>query len=294
MRDRGVHRDGEAHAGVRRVPPRVRMAELMPMSSPSPFTSGATGVARVDGGVGLDDVLEREAPPRLGSAMGICRFSALITPEVTVPSSPNGLPMATASSPTRSREESPTVHGGPAVPLDLDDGEVVSGRCRPPRRGAQPVGELHLDRRAPATTWLLVRMCPSDAVHDARAVASGPVTKPPPPMSTRTTAGRTASATAATRSAASRPCRAARRAAPRGAPRHRPSGHGPCGRFGRVRAPASAGPGGSGGTPKEPVEAGEVEGRPTLPARPTGRSRRRSRVLLSVPCALRRRCRCSP
>ena len=62
----------------------------------------AAGVAGVECGVGLDDVLDDARWPTR-RAVGSDRPSALTTPAVTEPVRPSGLPTATTSWPTRSR-----------------------------------------------------------------------------------------------------------------------------------------------------------------------------------------------
>ena len=75
---------------------------------------GAAGVAGVEGGVGLDDVLDEAGggPLRVGSE----RPRALTTPAVTDPASPSGLPTATTSWPTTRSSASPSVGGRGVTP----------------------------------------------------------------------------------------------------------------------------------------------------------------------------------
>ena len=101
----------------------------------------AAGVAGVERGVGLDDVVDdAQGPGR--SRSGSERPSALTTPAVTLPASPSGLPTATTSWPTRRSDASPSLAGGGVGPSRADDREIRqrvgaddAERCR------RPVGE---------------------------------------------------------------------------------------------------------------------------------------------------------
>ncbi len=82
----------------------------------------AAGIAHVDGGVGLDEILVagdvvEEMPRSL-------RPMAETMPIVTVWPTASGLPMANTTSPTRSLSLSASVTQGRFVGLDLDDGDV--------------------------------------------------------------------------------------------------------------------------------------------------------------------------
>lgn len=87
-------------------------------------------------------------------------------PAVSVHWKPNGLPIATATSPTRSAEELPSSACGSAAPRAPPSRRItarsVSGSSptsTAPRRS--PSGSEAVRRRLPATTWLLVSAKPS-------------------------------------------------------------------------------------------------------------------------------------
>ena len=85
---------------------------------------GATGVAGVDRGVGLDEVAQAAAagPPPKTSML---RSRPLTMPIETLPGNwPSGLPIATARWPTRSVEESPSGRAGRSGRVHLDEREV--------------------------------------------------------------------------------------------------------------------------------------------------------------------------
>ena len=83
----------------------------------------AAAVARVDRGVGLDEVVE-DGPPSTGMVRPIAEMMPLVTESVNVPS---GLPMAIACWPTWMVDESPIGAVGRPRRVDLDDGEVGEG-----------------------------------------------------------------------------------------------------------------------------------------------------------------------
>ena len=98
-------------------------AVLMPTTSAALSASAPPRVAGVQGGVGLDDVLDQAAGAAAPAAQGAAR-AALTTPALTEPAKPSGLPMATTSWPTRSWSASPSTAGDVAVARGADDGEV--------------------------------------------------------------------------------------------------------------------------------------------------------------------------
>ena len=187
LADQRLHlrdRDGEAHVlrarrigdrGVDGDDPTLRVDER------------ASGVARVDRGVGLDHVAEEAA-----GLVWRSRCSPETIPRVTLrpPSSASALPIATTSSPTCTLSESPS--------------SIVEGSC--PRPGARPgrsagaaehlggellpVGEVRLDLSAPSTTWLFVTMTPSD--DTTNPVPAAPPLPGPPSSTMATTAGTSA------------------------------------------------------------------------------------------------------
>ena len=93
----------------------------------------AARVAGVDGRVGLDEVLEGVDMPSW------LRPSALTMPEVTVWPTPNGLPMASTTSPTCSASTSPKVDHRQLVELDLEHRQVGLG-VGADQPGARPGG----------------------------------------------------------------------------------------------------------------------------------------------------------
>ena len=93
----------------------------------------------------------------------ISRWSALTIPEVTVSSSPNGLPIATTSSPTWSTVESPSAIGSSTLV-----GASTWSTARSVEVSAPTSDALYLDPFgnrididvAPSITCSLVTMCP--------------------------------------------------------------------------------------------------------------------------------------
>jgi hypothetical protein len=88
--------------------PRVRMAELMPITRAWASTSGPPGAARVDRRVGLHTVDEGER--RVGVAVGLHhhgRSTAETMPWLTESDRPSGRAEASTGSPIRMASESP-------------------------------------------------------------------------------------------------------------------------------------------------------------------------------------------
>ena len=103
------------------------IAVLMPTTSPLQVEERPAAVARVDGGVGLDEVVVR-------ARRRCSRPFALTMPIVTVWPRPNGLPIATTYSPTRScsLEPSGDERADPSRPSSSSTREVElarRGRC---------------------------------------------------------------------------------------------------------------------------------------------------------------------
>src|SRR6266545_4346183 len=121
------------------------------------------------------------------------RSSALTIPEVTEPSRPSGLPIASTVSPTRSAALSPNFAAvSPLIPLTLTTARSVRGSVPTIRAVAVfPSKKLTctVPPRASATTWLLVTMLPSALK----------ITPEPSPVAVRmaTTLGLTAAAMSA-------------------------------------------------------------------------------------------------
>ena len=93
----------------------------------------------------------------------IRRCSAETTPVVSVRSSPNGLPIATVGSPTRTAEESPSASGCRSASLGLTDSTARSVSASLPTTRAATVRWSENETRTSseeATTWALVRMWP--------------------------------------------------------------------------------------------------------------------------------------
>ena len=96
------------------------MAVLMPITSPAQVDQRTARVARIDGGVGLDEVVVAPWP--------MTRCLALTMPAVTVCSRPKGLPIATTHSPGRTRVGVAQRQGEELlVGLDADQGDVGLG-----------------------------------------------------------------------------------------------------------------------------------------------------------------------
>jgi hypothetical protein len=136
------------------VPPWIW--ELTPITSPRPSSSGPPELPWL---IGASVWTASLIVPPLGDWMS--RPVALTIPAVIVRSSPNGLPIAYAASPTVARLESSNVSGCRAdagaftcTTARSDDGSVpttVAGYVAPPLKPTRmPL--------APATTWSLVTM----------------------------------------------------------------------------------------------------------------------------------------
>ena len=93
------------------------MAVLIPIRLPCKIDQGAAGIAGIDGGIGLNEVLIvfDPRPPRP---------VALTIPMVAVLPMPNGSPMASTTSPTCSFEESPSGRVGQTCGVDFDHGDI--------------------------------------------------------------------------------------------------------------------------------------------------------------------------
>ena len=93
------------------------MAVLMPIDLAPHVDERAAGVAGVDGGVGLEEVVERALPERAALGADDARGHRLLRP--------NGEPIASTQSPTLTRSESPrrAAGYGPAA-LQAEHGEV--------------------------------------------------------------------------------------------------------------------------------------------------------------------------
>ena len=129
------------------------------------------GVAGVERGVGLDDVVDDQVAGRsLPAATGP---SADTTPAVTATRSRCGLPMATTSWPTRRRGVAQDSVGQKPICVDLDDGEV-GPRIDPDGAEADisPVTQHRPTTAAPPTTCAFVTRNPSAVKTTA---------EPPPP-----------------------------------------------------------------------------------------------------------------
>ena len=108
-------RDGEADADVAAGAAEDRGVDADDLAAQ--VQQRATRVARIDGGVGLNEVV-------VGAGL-MKRPSRSRCPTVTVCSRPNGLPIAMTHSPTRSVSESPSGSAGsPCRAFDLDEREV--------------------------------------------------------------------------------------------------------------------------------------------------------------------------
>jgi hypothetical protein len=97
----------------------------------------------------------------LGAVMRRC--SADTTPVVSVRSRPNGLPIATVGSPTRTAPESPRVSGWSSTSFGLTASTARSVSASLPITRAETVRWSENETRTSsddATTWALVRMSP--------------------------------------------------------------------------------------------------------------------------------------
>ena len=190
---------------ARASPPRVAIAELTPTSSPFMLTNAPPelpGLIAASVWMASSTVFWFcTSPP---AATG--RFSALMMPVVTVPSSPSGEPIATTSWPTRRFAEEPNVAGVRpetpsarttamsllgSVPTTVNGATLPSAKvtlvCAPP---AGPPG-ASLDAE---TTWLLVKIRPSVA----RMIPEPSSDARPMSTSSLTTLGTTFAATCST------------------------------------------------------------------------------------------------
>ena len=182
---RGVHRHREPQPGA-------RDRGVDPDDAARRVGERAAGVAGVERGVGLDDVLDHPArPPAAGGQRA--GPSALTTPAVTEPARPSGLPTATTSCPTTSGPRcppAPATAGRPAGRRAAPRGRTAGRRpprapaaCTPSRKSARP-------RRASATTCAFVTSTPSPGTTTAEPL--------PRPIRTAATRGVTSAATALT------------------------------------------------------------------------------------------------
>ena len=186
------------------------MAELTPTSSPFMLTSAPPelpGLIAASVWMASSTVFWFCASPPAATG----RFSALMMPVVTVPSSPSGEPIATTSWPTRRFAEEPNVtgvspddalgphHGDVAARIGADDGErrdrchrrrsPWSVRARLPGPPGMSGPPLDAD-----TTWLLVRIRPSED----RMIPEPSSDARPMSTSSLTTLGTTLAATCST------------------------------------------------------------------------------------------------
>ena len=130
----------------------------------------AAGVAVVQRGVGLDRAVDREAVRAPG-----CRGPAPLTmPAVTVPSSPNGLPIATTGSPSRrSRPSRARAAAGRRHLFELQE-RHVGRRVAADHVGLEPrcrSWNSTVTSSAPSTTCWFVTMWPSSSRSQPLPVA---------------------------------------------------------------------------------------------------------------------------
>ena len=136
----------------------------------------------------------RASPP---AATG--RFRALMMPVVTVPSSPSGEPIATTSWPTCRLAEEPSVIGvRPETPCALTTAISLLGSAPTTvNRAVRPSAKVTVVSGPPlaaATTWLLVKISPSDE----RMIPEPSSVCRPMSVSSLTTLGTTLAATCST------------------------------------------------------------------------------------------------
>ena len=153
-----VDRDREADADAAEPPPPVAIWELTPITRPAASSSGPPELP----GLSAASVwITSSIANPLGAVIRRC--SAETTPVVSVRSSPNGLPIATAGSPTCTSEESPSSSGCSSGPRARPP--AARGRCRRPCRPRAP-STVRWSENATrtsveeATTCALVRMWP--------------------------------------------------------------------------------------------------------------------------------------
>ena len=136
--------------------------------------------------------------------------TALTMPAVTVPVSPRGLPMATASWPTLTDEAGANRAATSSAASGSTRTTATSWAEDPPTTSPSmlmPSERMILTVLTPSTTWWLVTMYPFSASHTMPEprpnLTSDPTSDPTPdPTCTSTTEGLTAAATATTGSSA--------------------------------------------------------------------------------------------
>ena len=172
------------------------MAVLMPTTSPARRHQRPAGVAGIERGVGLDDVVDQPAAEAARSE----RPSADTTPAVTVDSKPSGLPIATTSWPRLQPRGCRRARGRRRAGRQLGAQQRQVGVgivAQHARLAGAAVGEGSRTRARAADHVLLVSTSPSPAMTTPEPGAAGGL----PSVgrrSTRTTAGPTRSTTETT------------------------------------------------------------------------------------------------
>ena len=138
------------------------IAVLMPITWPVEVDQRAAGVARVDRGVGLQEVGEQR-PPALPPPTA--RPRAESTPVVTVLESPNGLPIATTVSPIRRLALLPSGVAGSPLAATLSTARSAS-RSEPSTvaSSSRPSSVVTRMRDAPSMTCSLVTTRPEGSM----------------------------------------------------------------------------------------------------------------------------------
>src|SRR5262245_12381952 len=178
---------------------RLAIALLMPITSPLMFTSGPPelpGLIAASVWIALKTAASAWPPALSEELVRTGRFRALTMPDVTVPCRPSGDPMATTCWPTCRSADEPSFAGFRLLTPDA----LITARSelgsRPRISALAVLPSLNVTRSWPplaasSTTWLLVRICPSELM-----ITPEPSPAPPWPLtSIETTLGRTAAAT---------------------------------------------------------------------------------------------------
>ena len=138
--------------------PPVAICELTPITRP---VASSSGPPELPGLIAASVWMTSSIAKPLGAVMRRC--SAETTPVVSVRSRPNGLPIATVGSPTRTAPESPSASGWSLTSLGFTASTARSVSASLPITRAETVRWSENDTRTSseeATTCALVRMWP--------------------------------------------------------------------------------------------------------------------------------------
>ena len=146
---------GTANPTPEEVPELDRIAVFSPISSPCPLTSAPPELpGLIDASVWIRSPRTPVCPPRV-------RLVAETMPVVTVPSRPNGLPMATVVSPTVASSVANGTVGRSTASICRTATSVVGSVPTTWASWVSPLGRVTWTATASATTWLLVTSRPS-------------------------------------------------------------------------------------------------------------------------------------